>query len=293
MQSQSGTTKSKAKELNIEHKLTAPLQLENKGVLNKTTQKISEKFMKKTNNFKPKKNKEKKENEVFFDENIAMESIVNELNENFWEIEKNSKKNNRNNYIFRKIEGFVSNFEQKPLDDDVLTLSKFGKMLKTIIFILKKLEEKKTWKSFSSERVKVPKLQKSQAPKSSEVDGESKCKESILDSYSRIIEMSNQNKIKVKKLKIHKYHPASKIIIPETENNNIRNDLLGLQTYIVDYKFLKRKNESSDAYKLGIHISPDLKNTVSFAKFYSGGPDQREEIFNVYKSFIYYYYIYV
>ena len=99
--------------------------------------------MKKTNNFKPKKNKEKKENEVFFDENIAMESIVNELNENFWEIEKNSKKNNRNNYIFRKIEGFVSNFEQKPLDDDVLTLSKFGKMLKTIIFILKKLEEKK------------------------------------------------------------------------------------------------------------------------------------------------------
>ena len=136
-------SRSKAKELNIEHKLTAPLQLENKGVLKKTTQKIREKFMKKTNNFKPKKIKEKKEIDVFFDENIALESIVNELNENFWEIQKNSKKNNRNNYIFRKIDGFVSNFEQKPLDDDVLTLSKFGKMLKTIIFILKKLEEKK------------------------------------------------------------------------------------------------------------------------------------------------------
>ena len=136
-------SRSKAKELNIEHKLTAPLQLENKGVLKKTTQKIREKFMKKTNNFKPKKLKEKKELEVFFDENAALESIVNELNENFWEIEKHSKKNNRNNYIFRKIDAFVNNFEQKPLDDDVLTLSKFGKMLKTIIFILKKLEEKK------------------------------------------------------------------------------------------------------------------------------------------------------
>jgi hypothetical protein len=95
-------SRSKAKELNIEHKLTAPLQLENKGVLKKTTQKIREKFMKKTNSFKPKKIKEKKEIDNFFDENVALESIVNELNENFWEIEKNSKKKQSKQLYFQK-----------------------------------------------------------------------------------------------------------------------------------------------------------------------------------------------
>lgn len=137
-------SRSKAKELNIEHKLTAPLQLENKGVLKKTTEKIREKFMKKTNSFKPRKYKEKiKENE-HFDEKIALDSIVQELNDAFWEIQKNSKKNNRNNYIFRKIDSFVNNFETRDLkNDDHLALSKFGKLFKTIFFILKKLEEKK------------------------------------------------------------------------------------------------------------------------------------------------------
>ena len=138
-------SRSKAKELNIEHKLNAPLQLENKGVLKKTTEKIREKFMKKTNSFKPRKLKEKiKETELVFDENLALESIVSELNENFWEISKNSKKNNRNNYIFRKIDVFMNSFEKKDLkSEDYIVLSKFGKMFKIIIFILKKLEEKK------------------------------------------------------------------------------------------------------------------------------------------------------
>lgn len=137
-------SRSKAKELNIEHKLNAPLQLENKGVMKKTTEKIREKYMKKTNVFKPKITKEKQKEIESFDDIATLECILNDLNQNFWEIQKNAKKNNRNNYIFRKIDGFINNFENKNLfQEDYLALSKFGKMFKTIIFILKKLEEKK------------------------------------------------------------------------------------------------------------------------------------------------------
>ena len=158
-----------------------------------------------------------------------------------------------------------------------------------MIIHLNKLQEKKAWKSPSTERTsydkRVKKTQEKDSKFNEEEDEESKIRGSKTEHYTRLIEMSDQHKMIDKKINKHKYHPASKIIMPQTENNNSnnRNDFLGLQAYIVDYKFLKRKNDDVNLYHLGIHSPFGLKNSTSFAKFYSGGPDQREELFNVHK----------
>lgn len=133
-------SRSKAKELNIEHKLNIPIQLENRGIIKKSTEKIRDKFMKKTSS----KNKPIIiENKNWEEE---LEVILQFLVDIYTKQEEHGKSENE---IKKKISFLETICEkcqaeiQTQAENNLDNLAKKGKSFKAVSFLLKCLESSK------------------------------------------------------------------------------------------------------------------------------------------------------
>lgn len=133
-------SRSKAKELNIEHKLTAPIELDNKGIIKKSTQKIRDKFMKKTIS-----QVRDKIRDVHIQEQISFENWETKLEQllNFLINAFNKPDSNEEEEIKRelmKIEQIITNYNKTKFFLSLDSFSKTPKLFKALSFVLKCFE---------------------------------------------------------------------------------------------------------------------------------------------------------
>lgn len=133
-------SRSKAKELHIEHRLNVPIQLENRGIIKKSTEKIRDKFMKKTNyKIKP-----------ILIENINWEEELDKILHFLIDIYTKQEEHGKSENEIKKKISFLETICEKcqaeiqtQAESNLDNLAKKGKSFKAVSFLLKCLESSK------------------------------------------------------------------------------------------------------------------------------------------------------